>query len=234
LNKLRKYFELLCSTFGLLTNKYPDGQAIVGWMCEHGKGTEADAATAKRHYELAAKNGNRDGMVGYARLTADKETPTAEECQTAMDYIKELNESELTALIPTLEEKQEAAQNREAEEAREKQRRAELDAELQTAQDAYKTGDYEKALELFQKAAEQGHKNAQFNCGYMYSRGKGTEEDKPKALYWYEKAAEQGHGRACYNIARFYQYGVAVDKNLDEALRWAEKAEETGLNSQMI
>ena len=50
----------------------------------------------------------------------------------------------------------------------------------------------QKAVELYTKAAEQGHAVAQFNLGKCYYDGEGVEQDMQKAVEWYTKAAEQG------------------------------------------
>ena len=50
--------------------------------------------------------------------------------------------------------------------------------------------------EWFQKAAEQGDPDAQFNLGLCYEFGKGGEQDLDKAEEWVQKAAEQGYDRA--------------------------------------
>ncbi len=40
----------------------------------------------------------------------------------------------------------------------------------------------------YEKAAEQGLAEAQFECGWMYSEGEGAPEDLEKARMWYEKS----------------------------------------------
>ena len=52
---------------------------------------------------------------------------------------------------------------------------------------------YRKAAKWWRKAAEQGHKNAQYNLGLAYDNGKGVEKDHSAAMEWYHKAAEQGN-----------------------------------------
>ncbi|MFN8923757.1 MAG: tetratricopeptide repeat protein, partial [Sphingobacteriia bacterium] len=44
-----------------------------------------------------------------------------------------------------------------------------------------------------QKAAEQGHANAQYNLGQLYEQGEGVEPSYDQAMHWYRLAAEQGH-----------------------------------------
>jgi TPR repeat protein len=56
---------------------------------------------------------------------------------------------------------------------------------------AYHLEDYEEAIELFRKAAEQGHAEAQYNLGFMFHYGQGVEPDYEEAFEWYKQAAEQ-------------------------------------------
>lgn len=87
--------------------------------------------------------------------------------------------------------------------------------------------DYEKSLEWFTKAAEQGHVHAQTELGSKYKSGEGVERDVEKSVYWYIKAGEQGE--------EFYSDFIAEDLlNLgraEEALPWAIKAVEYEKNN---
>ncbi|MGN0478030.1 MAG: tetratricopeptide repeat protein [Hominenteromicrobium sp.] len=96
----------VCRAIGANKNDYPDGQAAMGWMYEHGCGVEvAEDGMAHRHYEIAARNGDKDGMAGFVRLTAKMEMPGVSECQTALDYAKQLGTSEAKKAVSTLEQK---------------------------------------------------------------------------------------------------------------------------------
>ena len=53
--------------------------------------------------------------------------------------------------------------------------------------------DYEKAVELYQKAADQGNAHAQYGLGNCYFEGEGVPEDHKKAVEWFQKAADQEH-----------------------------------------
>lgn len=220
----------VCMAIGPKKNAYPAGQAVMGWMHEQGRGVEASDSRARRHYSIAAKKGDKDGMAGVARMTAKIEAPTVSDCQTALDYARQLVTDE-AALIPVLEQKLHEAQMRETAEAEEQQRGAELKQIFHDGAAAYEAKEYEKALSLFEKAAEQGHADAQFKCGVMYDNGEGTTVDKAKALYWFERAAEQGNAAAQFNCGNMYRKGegTAVDKA--KALYWYEKAAEQGVAS---
>ena len=62
---------------------------------------------------------------------------------------------------------------------------------------------YNKAIEWYKKAAEQGHAYAQFKLGYLYHylgelchHGVGVDQSDSTAMRWYAKAAAQGDEQA--------------------------------------
>lgn len=57
-------------------------------------------------------------------------------------------------------------------------------------------GDYTKAVECFQKAAEQGYAKAQYNLALCYGKGEGVTENYSEAVKWLKKAAVQGDSGA--------------------------------------
>ena len=53
--------------------------------------------------------------------------------------------------------------------------------------------DYDKAMTLYRKAADQGLAAAQNNIGVMYWDGEGVRQDYYEAVRWLRKAAAQGN-----------------------------------------
>ena len=146
--KYDEAFPLLkqaCPFMGPGTKNYPDGQAAMGQTYENGHDTEVKMSAVLIHYKHAAKNGNQDGMMGVVRLTSCGEKPSINECQTALEYAKQLNISD----ISVLEQKLADAQT-------EENRRPLFKAGMT----AYKAKDYPKALALLEQAAEQGDDEA--------------------------------------------------------------------------
>ena len=74
-----------------------------------------------------------------------------------------------------------------------------------------------KAVEWYQKAAEQGEVHAQYNLGVMYANGQGVKQDYLKAFEWYQKAAEQGDADAQFNLGLLYYDGEGVRQNYTKA-----------------
>ena len=67
--------------------------------------------------------------------------------------------------------------------------------------------DYNKALELFTKLAEQESEKevnrvAVNNIGVMYENGLGVKKDINKALEYYKKSADKGYEKAKQNYER--------------------------------
>ena len=61
---------------------------------------------------------------------------------------------------------------------------------------AGKRGDYVTAVREWRPLAEQGHMEAQYELGFLYSCGFGVPLDYYEAAKWYKRAAEQGHAIA--------------------------------------
>ena len=62
---------------------------------------------------------------------------------------------------------------------------------------------YNKAIELYIRAAELGYAPAYNNLGACYGNGEGVEVDKKKAIHYWEKAAMLGPADARYNLGVF-------------------------------
>ena len=84
------------------------------------------------------------------------------------------------------------------------------------------------AAQWYQKAAEQGHAQAQCNLAWDYDNGCGVEEDPTMAVQWYQKAADQGHAQAQFNLGWDYNNGCGIEKDPAMAVYWYRKAAEQG------
>ena len=88
------------------------------------------------------------------------------------------------------------------------------------ADSEYNNGNFEKAFELFLKAAENGDDSAMDRIASMYDAGEGVDFDFDKAIYWYQKAVEAGSVTSLYNLGISYRSKGDVLK----AKYWFEKA----------
>lgn len=87
---------------------------------------------------------------------------------------------------------------------------------------------FAKARYYYQKAAEQGHTEAQNSCANMYYNGEGVAQDFRKAAEWYRKAAEQGHAKAQNTLGVMYLTGKGIAKDYQMALALFQQADKQG------
>ena len=67
---------------------------------------------------------------------------------------------------------------------------------------------YSYIVKWYQKAAEQGNADAQYNLGFCYSNGNGVEQSYEEAVKWYQKAAEQGNAYALERLESIKKQGI--------------------------
>lgn len=79
-------------------------------------------------------------------------------------------------------------------------------------------------FKAYQKAAELGNADAQYNLADSYEFGFGTPIDLEKAFYWYTQAAKQGHPEAEWSLGLCYQDGTGTQKDPKLAFEWFTKA----------
>ena len=97
----------------------------------------------------------------------------------------------------------------------------------------YEDGDDEKALEWYEKGAEQGNAESMKMIAKVYHDGTGVEQDGEKAIEWLEKAYEVADENNdiyskysyAFDIASWYTDG-SVEENAEKAAEWSSKAEE--------
>ena len=97
----------------------------------------------------------------------------------------------------------------------------------------YDKKQYSEAIPLLQKAAEQGHAEAQFRLGWCHFVGNGVPRDSYEAGKLYLMAAKQGHvqaqfeyGDCCYKN-HCGPTGTKLDR-MKEGIIWYQKAAEQG------
>lgn len=89
-------------------------------------------------------------------------------------------------------------------------------------------GDYPKAFGLWQKLADEGDTQSQFELAWLYTNGLGTEKNLEQAAFYFSKAAEAGHTESQHKLAQLYFYGQGVTQSYSEAVRWFTLAAEQG------
>ena len=87
-------------------------------------------------------------------------------------------------------------------------------ADYMAGEEAYKSGDYQKAYEIWLPAANDGDPASQTRVGGLFDYGEGVPEDDVEAVKWYRLAADQGYADAQALLGEMYHLGegVAIDK----------------------
>lgn len=86
------------------------------------------------------------------------------------------------------------------------------------------SGNYTKAISIWNKLANQGEDTAMHNIGYCYKKGLGTDKDISVAIKWWEKASAQNNASAKYELGLCYLYGTGVDKDYKKAWDYFDKS----------
>lgn len=93
--------------------------------------------------------------------------------------------------------------------------------------------DEKKAVELFEKAANQNSDIGMLKLAECYKKGGGVIQDNAKAFSLFEKSANMGNSDAMIVLSDMYAEGNGVDRNMSKALYWKEKLAFKGnLNAQ--
>ena len=105
-----------------------------------------------------------------------------------------------------------------------------MKADTKAAFEAYKKGDFAKALSIFKAEANRGDKDAMFAMGRMYEEGKAESASPEQAEDWYRKAAKAGHTEAQFNLAVLLLRNPTRGK---EGLEMLKEAARTGNSRAM-
>ena len=93
----------------------------------------------------------------------------------------------------------------------------------QAFEEETKYNNFEKALKLYEKAANLGLAKAQYYCGFMYLKGRGTRRNYQKALELVQKSADQNYPHGQFLLAQMYLSGEGVPKNEQLGNEWLDK-----------
>jgi TPR repeat protein len=80
----------------------------------------------------------------------------------------------------------------------------------------YLKNNFEESFQWFQKAADQGHAEAQCHIAKMYEYGEAVEQDSSEAARWYRKAADQGLTQAQDRLEMIVRRQLELSKKLPQ------------------
>lgn len=113
------------------------------------------------------------------------------------------------------------------------------DGAMAQACEQFGRAEFKAARSIFQRAANQGHADAQNNLAMLYESGAGVTLDRAAALRWFTKSAEAGVAMARYNLAMLLATAHIMqqskrpqfrDEDLAAAYMWVSLAAKDGLD----
>ena len=78
---------------------------------------------------------------------------------------------------------------------------------------AFDRANYQSALKVWLRAAQEGDANAMTIVGEIYEQGLGTDPDYGSAVTWYERAVKKGDKRAAQNLAYLVEMGLGTERD---------------------
>jgi TPR repeat protein len=101
-----------------------------------------------------------------------------------------------------------------------------LAGDLEVGITAYKQQDYQAALNAWNRGAQQGDADAEYNLGQLYRLGQGVKINYSAAQSYYLKAAKKNHPLAQLNLGTMYYSGKLGPDQEENAFYWLQKAAE--------
>lgn len=100
-------------------------------------------------------------------------------------------------------------------------------ADMQQAQQDFKTGNHDAAIKELTTLGNAGSMSAQLMLGALYNKGGVIPRDDQAAALWFQKAAQQGNPEAQYQLGSLYE-DSQLPQNYTQAKYWYEKAAQKG------
>jgi TPR repeat protein len=201
--------------FPLFLSAAKHGHAEAGYrtaLCyEFGWGSRVDAAKAVQFYQHAASKNHPGAMLRLGRACLTGDMGLTKRYREGVRWLKRAVESadyqynQAPFDLGTLHEEG-------------------------FGPDVFKDEAY--AAQLFTKAADLGHVEANYRLGCAYEYGQlGCPKDPALSIHFYTGAAERGHALSQMALCAWYMVGVpnVLEKDESEAYEWAKRAAEQGL-----
>ena len=178
------------------------GQALLAYILTYGPESMRDLDEAHQWYERSAAAGCPEGHLGYALSLARRATDEDGQRQVA-DHLRRAADAELPTAIYLLG--------------------------VLTEQGLGMVRDPKAAAQLYQRAAEKGHRSAQVRWGIALMEGRDVERDVVSGKSWFRRAALAGDPQAAVLVGNLYaRSGGPLPPNYAEAATWYRRAAEAG------
>lgn len=223
-----------------------DGECIasLGWCYDNGRGVEEDSEKAVQLYQQAAELGVPRAMHNlawcYKLGQPGADTPDRYE-QAAHWFECALEQGYTGSRYPLVRCLLELGRDEQAQDLLEQGIQQEDERCIFHLAEQYRRGegvekDMRLSLDWYEKAAELGHPEAQFEAGYFWDSGCAGVQDYARAIYWYEQVMEQNRrDLACWamavnNLAELYRDGSGVPQDIEKAIQLYHMACDEGTN----
>ena len=178
------------------------GQALLAYILTYGPESMRDLEAAHRWYERSAAAGCPEGNLGYA-LSLARRAASDEDRREVAEQLLCASIAELPTAIYLLG--------------------------VLTEQGIGVTRDAKAAAQLYQRAAEKGHRSAQVRWGLALMEGRDVEQDRVAGESWLRRAGLAGDPQAAVLVGNLYvQSGGPLPPNYAEAATWYRRAAEAG------
>ena len=197
-----------------------DAQMFLAMAYANGTGIPKNLPEAQRLFQMAADQGHREAQYQWAQFLEQHSRQAASHAKAIQLYEAAADQGHLPAQLRL-------GQLFKQDEVFSMPVMAEGTADGEAAPVAKKpvhkrshAPHLVRALDYFTMAAEQGHRDAQFELGQMYAQGLGTPQKFEDAIHWFQQAARQGHAKAQFNLAFQYAHGQGVEVDYLKAYEW--------------
>ncbi|KHJ40822.1 ribosomal protein S5 domain protein [Trichuris suis] len=182
-----------------------DAQLQLGLMFYHGLGVAEDFSMALKYFQLASQSGSVFAMYNLGQMHS-LGLGVLRNCHTAVEFFK--NVAERGKWSSMLMEAYNAYQNGEVPFQNEDERN-------------------QRALLLWDRAANQGSSFARVKVADYHYYGKGTPVDYEEAVANYKVASElQRNAQAMFNLGYMHEQGIGIRRDLHLAKRFYDMAVE--------
>jgi len=208
-----------------------EAQLKLAYMLEHGMGGPVDLINAQKWYVAAAEQGQpvAQYLMGHlnqlGRLDKQPDYEQAKKWYSSAQTNYAPAAVALGFVYDTVEDDYQHALAGYELAAKSGDSVGQFNAGLIYAKGKGRPVDFAKAVDMYTKAAEQGHIQAMVQLGDVYLNGL---HDQEKALDWYKKAADLGDRDALYQLGLLSETGVATGLDYSEAVKYYQLAANKG------
>lgn len=201
-----------------------EAQYRLGHLYEYGDGVEANFDTAMQWYAKSAEQGDKNAIIKVElREQYLRGVELADEGHQHAQYqLGRMYEYGMGVPKDPAEAAKWYRLAAEQAELKSQERLGQLLEDGSTVpQDKEEADKYYRMLVAeLERKADLENRNAQYELGRLYERGRGVEESTDKALHWYLQAAKKGHPLAQYRLGRLYFEGKMVGQDAAAAAKW--------------